>query len=532
MTRKKHKKGHRDLRNTPLAKHTKVGSRLITPLSKLGRVTSVEWERDLLPEHLWLAALAEQFGLETAHRPYNALMNALDEFWTHGKSVCLGMLSDFAFVDTERRSAFLTQHAELVRDAFLEPIGRILGFYPDSPASWLIEVSWLEAGGPLKPETELARLRRIVSRLLPGKDDYAGRIRAMPPNRLFKHDRIRLASDLSVIDLLPRYPGGLNTDERFKVEALARSAVNMTLAERPDLAEHAWPKYFWRHNYDLVVCRPMSLQPAGKAVTEPGVREAIARRLVENAASAREYLDLAARTVKPDLYDPTRDEVLFGLFSRLTRLYALMCEEPPLWARDVAGIILRCLADTAIVFGYLIGRASEAEFRSFVEYGEGQEKLVMLHLQDNYPKEKSLEGQTADQLSEQLGRFPPELLDIELGHWTKKDQRGLARDAGLERCYRIVFAPTSSDVHGSWMSLKRTNLIHCGELLHRYHRFPSYVEPPFFVNVVDLATELYLECVQLAEREIRFPVMCQRPGMVRLLLAGAPNEMDNSASNS
>jgi hypothetical protein len=137
------------LRNTPLAKHTKVGSRLITPLSKLGPVTSVEWARDLLPEHLWLAALAEQFGLETAHHPYNALLDALDEFWTPGKSVCLGMLSDFAFVDTERRSAFLTQHAELVRDAFLEPIGRILGFYPDSPASWLVEVSWLESGGPL-----------------------------------------------------------------------------------------------------------------------------------------------------------------------------------------------------------------------------------------------------------------------------------------------------------------------------------------------------------------------------------------------
>lgn len=33
-----------------------------------------------------------------------------------------------------------------------------------------------------------------------------------------------------------------------------------------------------------------------------------------------------------------------GLFARLTRLYAILAEDPFLWARDVSGIMLRPLA--------------------------------------------------------------------------------------------------------------------------------------------------------------------------------------------
>jgi hypothetical protein len=40
-------------------------------------------------------------------------------------------------------------------------------------------------------------------------------------------------------------------------------------------------------------------------------------------------------------------------------------------------------------------------------------------------------------------------MQIELGSWAKKDVRKLAADVGMERFYRLVFSPTSSDVHGS-----------------------------------------------------------------------------------
>ena len=90
--------------------------------------------------------------------------------------------------------------------------------------------------------------------------------------------------------------------------------------------------------------------------------------------------------------------------------------------------MLRCLADTAITFCYLSKCASPEEFKQFREYGEGQEKLLMLHLQDSYVHEASLEGRTASAISKELGSFTPELIQIEprelvktgQPHWLKK----------------------------------------------------------------------------------------------------------------
>ena len=150
-------------------------------------------------------------------------------------------------------------------------------------------------------------------------------------------------------------------------------------------------------------------------------------------------------------------------------------------------------------------KGTPEEFAAFKEHGEGQEKLLMLHLQDNHPESRSLEGLTSKELSEELGDFPAELLDIELGHWTKKDTRRLAYDAGVEKLYRLVFSPASGDVHGMWMSLKRSNLTYCGEPLHRLHRLPSLVEPPFYVDIVNVAAELYEACRAIGAETRRYP---------------------------
>jgi hypothetical protein len=228
-------------------------------------------------------------------------------------------------------------------------------------------------------------------------------------------------------------------------------------------------------------------------------------KLAANARVVREYLDDLPNHLPIDLYDPSGDEVLFGLFSRVSRLFVLMLEDPNLWARDTAGIILRCLADSSITFCYLVRSGSPDELRKFRDYGEGQEKLLMLHLQDAYPADVSMEGRTSDDVAGEFGGFLPEVLNIELGHWTKQDARKLAEKAGLTRLYRLVFSPASGDVHGSWMSLKHSNLCRCAEPLHRFHRLPAFTEPPVFLNSVQYAQELYLACVAVGADKLRYP---------------------------
>ena len=173
--------------------------------------------------------------------------------------------------------------------------------------------------------------------------------------------------------------------------------------------------------------------------------------------------------------------------------------------------MLRCLTDTAITFVYLAKHGTEQEFMDFKRYGEGKEKLLMLHLQETYPKEKSLEGKSAIEIADDLGSgFLPELIDIDLDNWTKKSARELAIAAEMEQFYRLVYDPTSSDVHGTWVSLKHSNLSRCIQPLHRFHRLPSYTEPPLYLNTLSAVQDIYEHCLDVATNQLGYPKPTER----------------------
>ncbi|MDX6499810.1 MAG: hypothetical protein QOG23_3070 [Blastocatellia bacterium] len=55
--------------------------------------------------------------------------------------------------------------------------------------------------------------------------------------------------------------------------------------------------------------------------------------------------------------------------------------------------------------------------------------------------------------------------------------RNMASLVGLEDLYRLVYSPTSGELHGEWASLKKHNLTVCSNPLHRYHRLPRLNTP-------------------------------------------------------
>ena len=262
---------------------------------------------------------------------------------------------------------------------------------------------------------------------------------------------------------------------------------------------------FWRHNFKLVPCQGRELEIRGKSPLDDNQVKQIQNVLTTNQKIVRDYIDLLKGNLIIDLYTPEKDEILFGLFGRLTRLFWLLFGDVQLWSRDIGNIILRCMTETAITFAYLSKKGNSEEFQKFIEYGEGQQKLLMLQLQDNYPEDSSPDGLDSVNISEQLGGFQAELLDIELGHWTKKDTRKLAQEVGFEKFYRLVFNPTSADVHGTWMSLSNSNLDFCVESLHRYHRLPSYSEPPFFLEIFIAAQQIYIQCQEIGVDILSYP---------------------------
>ncbi len=498
------KKGKGKQRHTGLNKHSRDRTRLIPPLAKVN-LRPVDYERNLLPEHLWLASLVDTFGPERAHQPFHDLMDAIDEVWTDHVPA-YGFLTDFALVPDSARADFKETNRGLIRAAFHEPIGRLLGFYPEGPAYWLVDKSAQIEGGSLNPEVELPKLRNLVIWLLAAKDEFAGYVRVLPMARALKHGRVHFPRDFDLREAFLRYPIKCSKEEKGRVQSFARIMMNIEYEQNNRYVGREWPKYFWQHNYDLAPCQPVNLPIRGSEPLTQEEAPSVVKALGHNARRSREYLTQLAKQVRVDLYEPRKSEILLGLFARAVRLYVLMAEDSNLWARDTAGIMLRCLADTVITFCYLAKCGLEEDFSRFREYGEGQEKLLMLHLQDSYPDQISLEGRTAQAIGSELGSFAPEWIQIELGSWSKEDTRKLAIKAGLERLHRLIFSPGSSDIHGSWFSLKQSNLCYCAEALHRFHRLPTFTEPPVYLNTMIAAQDLLEECVATGIKTQGFPV--------------------------
>ncbi len=500
-------------RHTPLAAHKQVGKVLKSKLSD-APTKIVDWDRDLLPEHLWIACLADYYGLSEFCRFFEKMMQCLDAYCSVDAKTnvpALGFVTDFGLVPEGARDTFWNENERLIEECFHKPFARVLSLYPDSPASWLVRKEWIEGDRPLDPKVEMERLSGIVRDMYGAKETRTSRLRMAAFTRLMAHGKFR-TFEKRFGEVMSRYPESCSDAEMHYVESYGRNLINMNVMICPRYNEMEWPKYFWRHNVNLAPCVHGHFAVVGSAPADEADAKGISEGLQKNAEILVKYVESLGKELKYDLYAPERGEILAGLFCRVVRLFLLFSTEPVLWARDMAGIVLRCMADAAITFAYLSKKGSDEEVHEFKEYGEGQEKLLMLHLQDHYEGEVSLEGRDVDAISEALGSFMPELLDINLAGWSKKSARDMAIDAGVERIYRLVFSPTSSDIHGTWMSLKQSTVVWCKEPLHRFHRVPSIVEPPLFIQTLMAGQSVVEQCIEVGVESLGYPRLKHRLG--------------------
>lgn len=508
MTRKKEKRSKSKKGNfTPIAKHKHAGNVLKTVASELN-MEMIEWERDLMPEHLWIDLLANEYQRLQWFKIYNDFLDKIDAVLEEErKAPFLGLISDFGILTNSERQNFLSKNKDFTYEFFFKPVGKILSLYPENPANWLVLEEWKEKE-PIDFETELKRLSRSLSRLIKAKDLYAGHLRALPLNRLFKHKKLFLQAGTfdDIAKLLPKYPVKCTEDEQYRVQQFARITMNQTYMIADRYKGREWPKYFWRHNYDLVPCFPIegSLRK-GDLADDNEIRD-MQSRLWGNCVILMKYVDKIGMQYRYDLYKPLIDEIKLGLFSRIVRLYISFISNPFLWTRDLSGVMLRCLGETTIIFFYLVKKGTPEEFQKFHDYSLGKEKLLMLHMQDTLQEQKSIDGETVDDISSELGGdFVAEMQVIDLKGWTKKNIRELSSEVGLENIYRWVVDPSSAEIHGSWSSLKKSNLVVCSQILHRFHRAPKFFEPPIYLIPIYVATKIYTMCQELAVNQIGCP---------------------------
>ena len=482
--------------------HQRRDKKLIAPLNQLP-IQPVNWHRDVLPEYLWIEFLKQSHPSSIFLELYSELCNTLRSY-SEGNLAFIGFISDFGRIPQAKQEEIKSKHLDLIVSAFAQPFGKIVDLYPNSPCYWLLPQDWLKNHSGSRSES-IAGLSTTLERLYPSKESYCAYLRMIPLRRLLEEGKIFFTKKFEELELLPRYPEGLSEADRERCESFGRALLGGVL---PNYVDPKWAKYFWRRNFELSPCkiykRPISFQ---KILSQDfsSKLEVICK---SNVKLLTEYIEAVRSNYKFDLYTPENDEVVLGLFSRIIRLASLINENSFLWSFDLGRILLRCLSDTVITFCYLILKNDDVLFASFVEYGRGKEKLLLLHLQDTHPKEVAPSGETPDILLDQLGGgMSPAFIDINLGDWKDVSARDMAKTCGLLDIYRLIYDPTSSDIHGTWTSIKNVNLTYCANPLHRLHRVPQVEQPPFFLQPLEVTTTLVERAINFAQKHWSFPTM-------------------------
>ena len=502
---KKRKKKKRNV-ITPFSKHKKVGSKRIAPIKQLP-TKEFNWARDLLPEYLWINSLSDR-GKSESSIIFNEFLDMLDNYLDD--DTCLsGIISDFSKISNEKKELVLHENYNLVCSHFLNPIGRLLSLFPQTPANWLVSEKWLNSV-EVDKHYELEKLENSLLKLYPGNDEHCGFIRTLPMKRLLIHNIDGLPPELKQI--LTDYPFNRSDKDKALIESISRMRVNIYVDHDTDISKNSfnWSQHFWRRNYELSGCRFTQNNEAlvSSEVDKTLKFNEVCKMAQQDVERISLYLDAVMSELKIDIYEPSKDEVILGLFSRISRLCTVLLGNPELWAADMAGILLRCLVDSCICLSYLLIMNDDKLYDDFIQYGKGKEKLLLLNLQDNYPEGGTLHGEQIESLTSELGSgIMPEMVDIDFGKWSGKNIRQMAEKSGLLKEYSLIFDPLSGDIHGNWVSLKRINLTYCRNPLHRFHRLPQKLEPQLYLEPLIISGQLYNKIKELCEIKHSFPEM-------------------------
>jgi hypothetical protein len=78
------------------------------------------------------------------------------------------------------------------------------------------------------------------------------------------------------------------------------------------------------------------------------------------------------------------------------------------------------------------------------------------------------------------------------GNFAGVDARTMGIEAGLKPHYDLAYQPHSSEAHGDWVSLKRSDLRPCANPLHRYHLVARFGDRSggLHLEILEMAAEI------------------------------------------
>ena len=504
MAKKKQKKNAATRRNTPLSKHRQQGKVLNSPLGGLPNMRAVPWLRDQFPDYLWVCwHLADKIdrGRSTVVATMNVVNEVLDEVLGDSaadRTVFDGSLTSWESLPPQTREAVLDALTDRgVHDLVIpETFAQALGMYPGAPGSWLTARWRARDGFRVDPEVAERALAPVIVASMSGRDTVGTQTKMLNFRALLIAEKIKFSFEIETVHLLARWPDELTDEERARVESFVRAsfgATSVMVLDEEGSRRLAWARTFWQSNWRLYPCRVAN--EGGEDFDQESIMLKVTE-FVNRANDQWEAFEAAATATDPDLYDPDRFEVLTGLTARSLRIATSAIHSPAEWTLEHSSASIRALIETLITVTWLTAGEDPVMYSRFKDYGRGRLKLLKLHWEefadsvDDVPA--AVQGYI-DDLDRMVNQdIDEEFQNIDLGgSFSGLDTRKMAIEVGLDREYRLGFAPSSSDAHGEWGHLDRYVLTRCVNPTHRWHQVPRQsivpaIKPGVMASMLDL----------------------------------------------
>ncbi|HCC25072.1 MAG TPA: hypothetical protein DEP85_06155 [Holosporales bacterium] len=216
-------------------------------------------------------------------------------------------------------------------------------------------------------------------------------------------------------------------------------------------------------------------------MTEDPVEKFMYEMIERYKTLAREELKLRWDAWSLEMGEVEKHEVIAALLARQVTLATQLASNPGIWNGHIAPLILRSMVDNYINLAWIFMDPQERS-KKFIEYGLGQQKLMIEHRKKELEKKGVKDPEKTPEINgleawvnSQRYTF---LTTVSVGSWADRDTRKMAEEADCLDLYRYAYTPFSSSVHSQWDHISRYNLETCSNPLHRYHKVPIDFELP------------------------------------------------------
>lgn len=365
----------------PKRKHKRIdaykrkGNTFAPPLATYPNLRPLDYQRQLLPQLLWLECLQESYGQDRFPGMVHKFLDLVDGIGTSGSDPVSGLVESFSFVPEDRRAGFVREHRDAVEAMVIEPFAHVLTLYTDCPMRWLLDYYGRE-GLQCDLDSALAFVSRWTASLMDRTSENSNMARALVFARYLNAGKVKIP-DRELLEELATYP---RCKDRRQTESSIRALSNMVLGDA--IHNFYWGDAFWRTNGRISMC---TIDDGDKEQQDRQAQDRVLSRLIEQYGVAAEAFSKAIRKDHqkcfPDPSDFEKTSVLSGLLARASALGSDMLTEQSLWKAEVGGILLRCLCETLILMAWLVHKDEKELYKRFVQYSLGQQDLYELKLE-------------------------------------------------------------------------------------------------------------------------------------------------------